>query len=171
MNKILLSVLILFLIGLSQAGKAQKAVVGKIKTEIVIPLSVEETESLDFGKLIYVEGGRVTVSPRGERFTTGSLRGFNNDYFGTGRFIITGSPNYMVTVTLPQGTSKLHSTTVSQELTVTDFTTDLPPGGEMIPQASGKLSVAIGATLYIGNQLTNIAGVYYGNYEVVFAYN
>lgn len=172
MKRIETIIVVLFALLAYLPVSAQSRLTGRIKAEVVIPISVTETEPLNFGKLISSsEGGQVILSPRSERVNMGGVNGFNNDYFAAGRFVVTGSPNHLVTVTLPQGGQKLHSNTPSQELTVSDFTTDIPVGGQMIPENNGRLDVGIGATLYVGNWLSSQAGIYTGTYELVFTYN
>ncbi len=172
MKRIEIIIVVLFALILNLPVAAQSKLTGRMKAEVVIPISVTESEPLNFGKISNnSDGGQVVLSPHSERMNVGNVSGFSNDYFAAGRFIVTGSPNHLVTVALPQGQQKLYSNTPSQELTVTDFTTDIPVGGQMIPESNGRLDVAIGATLYVGNWLSSKPGVYTGTYELVFTYN
>ena len=59
----------------------------------------------------------------------------------------------------------------SQELTVSEFISDLPVGGQVARLSDGRIEVSVGASLYIGNWSNNPAGFYTGTYEVVFLYN
>ncbi len=172
MKRIKLTIGLLFALLVCLPAMAQSRFTGRMKAEVVIPISVTESEPLNFGKLTNnSEGGQVILSPRSERINMGGVSGFSNDYFAAGRFIVTGSPNHLVTVTLPQGKRKLYSNTPAQELIVSDFTSDLPVGGQMIPESNGRLDVAIGATLYVGSWSSSQAGIYSGTYELVFTYN
>ncbi len=172
MKRIKLTIGLLFALLVCLPAMAQSRFTGRMKAEVVIPISVTESEPLNSGKLTNnSEGGQVILSPRSERINMGGVSGFSNDYFAAGRFIVTGSPNHLVTVTLPQGKRKLYSNTPAQELIVSDFTSDLPVGGQMIPESNGRLDVAIGATLYVGSWSSSQAGIYSGTYELVFTYN
>jgi hypothetical protein len=172
MKRIETIIVVFFALFFSFRVAAQNKLTGRIKAEIVIPISVTESEPLNFGKLINSsEGGRVVLSPHSERVNLGGISGFSNDYFAAGRFLVTGSPNHLITVTLPQGKQKLYSNTPSQELTVSDFTMDIPVSGQMIPETNGRLDVGVGATLYVGNWSSSKAGIYTGTYELVFNYN
>lgn len=150
---------------------AQTNVTGNIRTEIVTPTTVEETEQLNFGKVVsQTSGGTVQISPENNRVASGNVI-LTNDVYNAGSFILTDSPNTLVTMVLPQSPQKLHSNKGSGELTVDQFTSNIPSEGKMTNSSDGKLRISIGATLYVGNWSTNPTGIYTGTYEIVFPYN
>jgi len=168
----LLSVVLLILYS-SDKLSAQNRITGKIKTEIVFPVTVAESEPLNFGKIINsADGGRVIISPSGIRESIGSVRGFGNDIYSAGKFIITGPPNLLLDISLPEGDHFIFSETNAMKMIVRDFVS-LPTANTQIhiPNQEGKLELAIGATLYVSNWLANPPGIYTGIYEIVITYN
>ncbi|WP_321438014.1 DUF4402 domain-containing protein [uncultured Bacteroides sp.] len=150
---------------------AQVGVTGRIKTEIVAPLIVVETEQMGFGKFTSdMGGGTIQLSPQGERTATGSIR-LVEGAFGAGKFLITGSLGTLVTLTLPQSPVELRLENGSYTLTVDHFTSDVPIGGKTISKSNGRTEMNVGATLYVGNWSSSPAGFYTGTYEAVFMYN
>jgi Domain of unknown function (DUF4402) len=94
-----------------------------------------------------------------------------DETFSAGGFTVAGVPNSLVSIMLPQSPQRLTLTNGNSEITVDAFTSNVPVGGQMIRQADGKTEIKIGATLLIGNGLSNPAGYYTGTYELVFMYN
>lgn len=151
--------------------RAQTSVIGRVEAELIVPVTAVETDLLNFGRVVVeVGGGSIQVTPTGERITTGNVL-LADDLFSTGKFQLSGMPESLVSMVLPQLPQKLYMSSGDQTLTVDEFKTNVPTGGQVIRQADGKAEVSIGATLYIGNNMSNPAGFYSGSYEVVFTYN
>ena len=150
---------------------SQTNVLGKMEVEIAIPVTAVETEFLNFGKVLpQTGGGTVRISVRGERTSTGNVT-LLEDTYNAGKFVLSGMPNSLVSIVLPQTPQKLVLANGNSEITVDEFVSDIPVGGQVIRQSDGKAEISIGATLFIGNSLSNPAGYYTGIYEVVFMYN
>lgn len=150
---------------------AQTGVLGKMEVEIAVPVTATETELLNFGRIVpETAGGTVRITPQGERTSSGSIT-LMDDAYSAGRFTIAGMPSSLVSIVLPQTPQRLVLSSGVSEVTVDEFTSDVPVGGQVVRQSDGKAEISIGATLYIGNGLTNPDGYYTGTYEVVFMYN
>lgn len=150
---------------------AQTSVTGNIRTEIVNPITIEETEQLNFGKIVSrTAGGTVQVSPENNRVASGNVS-LTSDPYNAGSFVLTGSPNMLINMVLPQNARKLRSNKSAGELTVDQFISNIPIEGQMTGSSDGKLKINIGATLYIGNWISNPSGSYSGIYEIIFPYN
>lgn len=168
--RFLLSILFLFVLTVSEIY-GQANVFGKMEVEIALPVAASETELLNFGKVLpETGGGTVRVSAQGERVATGNIT-LVDDVYSSGRFIVSGMPNSLVSVILPQTPQKMVLANSNSEITVDEFVSDIPLGGQLIRQADGKTEVSIGATLYLSNSLSNPAGYYSGTYEIIFLYN
>jgi hypothetical protein len=150
---------------------AQTGVLGKMEVELAVPVTATETELLNFGRIVpETAGGTVKISPQGERTSTGSIT-LMDDAFSAGRFTVAGMPSSLVSIVLPQTPQRLVLSSGISEVTVDEFTSDVPVGGQVVRQNDGKAEISIGATLYIANGMSNPAGYYTGTYEVVFMYN
>ncbi len=150
---------------------AQTGVLGKMEVEIAVPVTATETELLNFGRIVpEASGGTVRITPQGERTSTGSIT-MMDDAYSAGRFTVAGMPNSLVSIVLPQTPHILVLSSGVSEVTVDEFTSDVPIGGQVVRQTDGKAEISIGATLYIANGLSNPAGYYTGTYEVIFMYN
>jgi len=150
---------------------AQTTVVGRLNTEIVIPITVVENEQLNFGRVISTgEGGMILISPKSERLATGNVR-MLDDRFSAGKFLLSAAPNSLVSVLLPQTPQKMFLNNTSHELTVDNFISDVPTGGYVFGSTKTNFEVSVGASLHVGNWSNNPAGVYSGTYEIVFTYN
>ena len=102
MKKTNLLTVIILVISITSPLQAQLSAIGNIKTEIVVPLSVIETQQLNFGKISSAaQGGTILISPNGERVNTGELS-LGDDQFSAGKFILSGSPNSLISISLPQ---------------------------------------------------------------------
>jgi len=151
--------------------KAQNSVLGKMEVEIAIPVTAVETELLNFGRVTpEVGGGSIRISATGERTASGSVT-LLDDTYGAGKFIVSGMPNSLFSIVLPQIPQKMILAKGNSEITVNEFVSNIPVGGQVVRQSDGKAEVSIGATLFIGNGLSNPAGYYSGTYQVVFMYN
>lgn len=148
---------------------AQTIAIGRINTEVLAALNVTETEQIGFGRFVTAtDGGFVELSPEGDRATRGFIQLIEGSY-GAGKFLISGVPGNLVTVTMPQRVDIFSNGGYS--MTVTDFRTNLPAGGKMVDLTTGKMEVSVGATLRVGNNITNPTGFYSGIYDIVFMYN
>jgi len=166
-----ITVLVVFFTVFFISLRAQTSVVGRVEAELVVPVTAVETDLLNFGRVVVeVGGGTIQITAAGERVAMGNVM-LADDLFSTGKFQLSGMPESLVSIVLPQLPQKLYMSNGDQELTVEGFTSDIPSGGVPVRADDGKAKVSIGATLYIGNNLTNPAGIYSGSYEVVFTYN
>lgn len=147
---------------------AQSVVYGRINTEVLAPLIVTETEQIGFGRFVLIADGSIVLSPDGERTAVGSIQLIESPY-GTGKFIVSGVPGNLITVTMPQKVNIYSNSGYS--MIVDDFRSNIPVGGKMVNSTSGKMEVSVGATLRVGNCLINPIGFYSGLYEIVFMYN
>jgi hypothetical protein len=153
------------------SSHAQTSVIGRVETEIAVPVTAVETTLLNFGKVVSQSGGgTIQISPKGERVATGSVV-LLDELFSAGKFVLSGVPNGLVSIVLPQTAQKLSLSNGNNEITVDQFTSDVPVGGQIVRQSDGKAEVSIGATMYLGDGLNNPAGFYAGTYEAVFMYN
>jgi len=151
--------------------EAQSSTIGKIEAEIALPVTASEANILNFGKIsAETQGGSVQISPTGERTTSGSIILMDQTY-SAGKFVITGMPNGLVSVKLPQTVQTLTLSNGNTTITVDEFVSDVPLGGVVIRQIDGRAEIGIGATLHIPSGLSNLAGTYTGTYEAVFMYN
>lgn len=149
---------------------AQTAVLGRINTEIIVPLSVVETEQMGFGKFVSeMNGGNILLSAGGDRSASGVVRLVDSSY-GAGRFVVTGTPGALVAVSLPAQVQIAQSNGRFKML-VDQFSANISAGGKAIDAQSGRLEVSVGATLHVGEAAGNPPGFYTGSYEVVFMYN
>jgi hypothetical protein len=169
MKRFIVTLLIVLLVTINAI--AQTSVIGKMEAEIAVPVAASETELLNFGKVLpETGGGTVRISSTGDRTATGNII-LMDDIYSAGRFVVSGMPNSLVSIVLPQTPQKMVLANGSSEITVDEFTSDVPVGGQVVRQSDGKSEVSIGATLHLGNGLSNPAGYYSGTYEVVFMYN
>lgn len=165
--KRILSLILLFIPFISYS---QTSVIGKMEAEILTPVSVIETELLNFGKIIIgIGGGSVTILPNGERISTGNII-ILDDKFTAGNFLLSGIPESIVTIQLPTIPQKIYNSNGTSEISIDKFTSNSPVGGQIMRQYDGKSEINVGATLYISN-VDNQIGYYSGSYEVVFTYN
>lgn len=150
---------------------AQAGITGRIKTEIVAPFMVVETEQMGFGRFVSeMSGGTIRLSPQGDRVTTGTIL-LLSDQVVPSVFLLNGSPGNLVTLNLPDSPIQLMHENGNQTLTVDQFTSDVPIGGRNLSQGDGRIEVKVGATLYVGNWASNPPGSYTGTYDAVFMYN
>jgi hypothetical protein len=150
---------------------AQTSVIGKMEVEIATPVTAVETQLLNFGKVIpEAGGGTIRITASGERTSTGNVTLMDDDY-SPGKFVVSGMPSSLVSIVLPQVPQKMVLANGSSEISVDNFISDVPVGGQVVRQEDGKAEVSIGATLFLGNSLSNPAGYYSGTFEVVFMYN
>ncbi|MDR3705757.1 MAG: DUF4402 domain-containing protein [Paludibacteraceae bacterium] len=149
---------------------AQTSIVGNIQTEIVVPTTIAETELLNFGKIVSKsDGGSVVLSPKNNRVSGGNVT-LTNDQYSAAGFVVTGLPNTLISMILPQSVQKIYSNNGSYELAVDQFISNIPTNGQLT-NSSGKLEINVGATLNIGNYTSNPSGIYSGTYEIIFPNN
>lgn len=166
MKKLLFFLFLLFTISLH----AQTSVVGRIEAEILTPVSAVETDLLNFGRLVVENGGgTITLSPYGTRTYTGQVM-LVDDNFSSGKFVLAGLPESLVSIILPVMPQTLRQTTGNRTITVSQFTSNIPSGGHIARQSDGKAEINVGATLYVGGVMDG-TGIFAGSYEVVFGYN
>lgn len=172
MKRIIVNVLMLFLIAACFGTYAQNNVTGRMETEIISPVSIIETEPLQFGRIINSgEGGEVIVSPDGRRVSTGNITFFSTDFFSSGKFLLLGSQGKVVNIDLPAEQQRVYSDVNSESLIVSGFVSNVSGFGMLPPAPDGSIVINVGATLQVGNWSAAQPGRYYGTYEIVFTYN
>jgi hypothetical protein len=160
-----LAVIFLSCLGFSTGSYAQQALYGKMEVELTVPITATETQLLNFGKIIPdAEGGSVVITPQGERRVTGNIALVDEDY-SAGKFVVSGMPNSLFTVQLPNTAQRLVYTGGETELLVDDFQSDVPAEGRTIRGNDGKAEVTIGARLILSCGLIIPSGYYAGSYE------
>jgi len=172
MNKKIEVIFIILLMALDcSCAYAQSSTTGRIKTEIVSPLMVEESTQMNFGRFVSdMAGGTIVLSPQGDKIAGGNIL-LLDDPVESAVFIIKGAPGTLVAIKLPEIGVKLYSENGFHTLIVDQFVSDMPPGGKIISDIEGRLEVKIGATLHVGDWQSNPPGFYAGTYDVVFMYN
>jgi hypothetical protein len=129
------------------------------------PKSIANTAALGFGRFAAAGGGAVRVDQNGVRTRSGAVVLLFSSA-SAARFTISGIGNdhraYILSLP-PNGTAALRSGT--NNMAVTDFTSNAPPGGQL---PSGAQEVSVGATLQVApNQAP---GNYAGGFRVTLEY-
>jgi hypothetical protein len=171
--KIIKNCLIIIFIsfGITICLPAQVTVVGHITAEVVSTLTATEISQLSFGQFSpQTTGGKVILTPKGNRSTTGTVKviaGTDNP----GGFFVTGEPNAFISVELPKEPITLTNSITSGKMTVTSWMTDLAQQSNVAIPQNGKQQVNVGATLIVGDYRENPVGMYKGTYNITFHYN
>lgn len=132
------------------------------------PLAVEETQALDFGVVLPLNGaaGTVTLDTNGSLSMSGGVTSLHSDISGAkvGQFKITGVSNRQVSVSVGESVVSLSQTGSSKQITATNFT--LNP--QITLNNTGIGYISVGATLNLPSGLD--AGDYLGSYTVKVSY-
>ena len=166
MKKIyLLAAVSVLTLGYAEVWAAQATGTGNISAKIVAPVTVTETQGLDFGTILAPTDSAktVTISTAGSRSDGGSGILVNTNTGKAGLFNVTGAENQNMTITKP-GSVELTSTG-GDKMTVDNFVTD--PNGELtLSGTSGQIKV--GADLKVNKD--QAVGDYTGTYTVTVSY-
>ena len=166
MKKIyLLAAVSVLTLGYAEVWAAQATGTGNISAKIVAPVTVTETQGLDFGTILAPTDSAktVTISTDGSRSDSGSGILVNTNTGKAGLFNVTGAENQNMTITKP-GSVELHGTG-SDKMTVNNFVTE--PDNELtLSGTSGQIKV--GADLTVNKD--QAVGDYTGTYTVTVSY-
>lgn len=170
MHRYILTFVLLFSLG-SRVAFSQSSVTAQAFAEVITALTATETSQLNFGKFSpEVQGGQVVVTPEGIRSTSGSVI-LSGGTANSGVFYITGTPDAMFSIQLPDGPAVLTHNNSSKTMAISNWITYPQAGDGTGILESGQQFVYLGATLNVGSILDNPAGMYSGVFNLIFAYN
>ncbi len=140
---------------------------GDAKAKIIAPVTITESEDMNFGTMLSSQAHNVTLDHADGRTSTVSTMLVDDSANApkSGKFVINNGGTAPVTATI----SLPASTTVSANgtnLTVDTFTSDFPTGSNNIP--AGDTDLNVGATLHV--TVNAPAGDYTGQYTVTISY-
>ena len=166
MKKIyLLAAVSVLTLGYAEVWAAQATGTGNIRAKIVAPVTVTETQGLDFGTILAPTDSakKVTISTAGSRSDSGSgiLVGTNKGKAGL--FNVTGAENQSMKINVPS--SATLTGTGGATMTVNTFVTD-PNDNLILSGTSGQIKV--GADLTVNKE--QAVGDYTGTYTVTVSY-
>lgn len=137
---------------------------GSANASVILPLTLTESATLEFGQLsASADAGTVVVDAAGERTQTGGVN-LEGGVARPGSWSVAGEPSTAYTVTLPAADVTLAAG--GDTLTVNDFTDSR--NGASNTDGAGNDSFQVGATLVVGADQP--AGTYSGSYAVTVAY-
>lgn len=123
-------------------------------------IGIARSADLSFGQIVAGSSpGTVTITPAGDRLTSGGVLLASGLAVSPARFIVTGDPLKAYVITLP-GPQTL-SDGASSSMQLTDFTSSPSGSGQL--DASGSQTLSVGATLHVA------AGQPYGSYSGTFS--
>ena len=155
--------------GYSQLTSA--SVTGQAFAEVISALTATETSQLNFGKFSPdVHGGQVSVTPEGMRSTSGTVI-LGGGTARSGIFYITGTPDALFSIQLPNGPAVLSEKNSGKTMQVDNWVTYPQAGSGTGILVNGQQFVYLGATLNVGSLIDNPAGMYSGAFSLTFAYN
>lgn len=134
---------------------------------VVAPIAISKAADLRFGKLSAGTGGTVVMSPAGARTATGGVVLLSGTAGGAASFSVTGDANATYAITLPTSATISDSATTPNTMTVDTFTSSPATTGTL--SSAGAQTVAVGATLKVGN--AQVQGTYNGTFSVAVEYN
>ena len=150
---------------------SQDRAFGRISTEIIPPIIVEEKKQLGFGSFMIDEsGGSIILSTENERVADGNIRLVDSPY-SAGKFTVIGSPGSLITISMPAKSIHFSVEGNNQLIILDNFTTNIPDCGIQTCQQNGIVEVNIGATLHVeqSSEIKTISDR--KTYEIVFMYN
>ncbi|MFO7592972.1 MAG: DUF4402 domain-containing protein [Pseudomonadota bacterium] len=140
--------------------------VATVEVNIINIISIATRNGLSFGDISSGDSaGTVTLSPSGNRTTTGGATVNTATGAAPATFDLEGTPNAGYAVTLPD--SVVLNDGVGNTMTVDGFTSSPAAGGVLDP--SGGHILYVGATLNVGNNQS--FGSYSGKMAVTVDYN
>ena len=169
MYRYLLLLLVCF--SLTARAYSQASVTAQAFAEVISALTATETSQLNFGKFSpEVHGGQVIVTPNGARSTSGTVI-LSGGIANSGIFYITGTPDAMFSIQLPNGPAVLTHQNSSKTMMVNNWVSYPQAGNGTGVLANGQQFVYLGATLNVGSMIDNPVGLYSGAFTLTFAYN
>lgn len=138
---------------------------GTITAKVVSPVSIAQTQALDFGTMIAPSSpATVTINAsNGSRSSSDDAILVGTSEGAAGIFKITGADKQSVTVTLPSKVTLNGSE--SGTMTVDTFSSEQGTNFEL---DGGSALMNVGAVLHVGE--TQPEGTYSGSYEVTVSY-
>ena len=162
---------LLVILSFSSRAFSQASITAQAFAEVISALTATETSQLNFGKFSpEVQGGQVIVTPDGIRSTNGAVI-LSGGIAKSGIFYITGTPEAMFSIQLPNGPAVLTHQNSSKTMMVNNWISYPNAGNGTGVLANGQQFVYLGATLNVGSVLDNPVGVYSGAFNLTFAYN
>jgi hypothetical protein len=139
-----------------------------IDAKVIAPISLVNTgsQNLDFGTISRSSvSGSVTVTPSGQRSSTGGVSILSSSLFYSAPFSVSGENNASFNLTLPDNDDvKMTRTGGTEEMEVTNFTHN----SGLVLSSSGTATFSVGATLSL--DADQVAGDYTGSFSVTVAY-
>ena len=144
---------------------------GTLRTSVLGPVAMLNTAPLDFGGIIPVGGGIVTVDAQtGARSSTGVVLAGGTP--SNARFIATGTPNHVVTISLSAVpiviTNGANSMSINQVRVSVNGGGSQPLGPNANLGALGVINYAIGGRLNVA--ANQAAGQYTGSFSLTMDY-
>lgn len=162
---------LLVILSFSSRAFSQASITAQAFAEVISALTATETSQLNFGKFSpEVQGGQVIVTPDGIRSTNGAVI-LSGGIAKSGIFYITGTPEAMFSIQLPNGPAVLTHQNSSKTMMVNNWISYPNAGNGTGVLANGQQFVYLGATLNVGSLLDNPVGLYSGAFNLTFAYN
>ncbi len=162
---------LLVFLSFSSRAFSQASITAQAFAEVISALTATETSQLNFGKFSpEVQGGQVIVTPDGIRSTNGAVI-LSGGIAKSGIFYITGTPEAMFSIQLPNGPAVLTHQNSSKTMMVNNWISYPNAGNGTGVLANGQQFVYLGATLNVGSILDNPVGLYSGAFNLTFAYN
>jgi hypothetical protein len=150
---------------------SQASVTAQAFAEVISALTATETSQLNFGKFSpEVQGGQVIVTPDGVRTTNGSVI-LSGGVAHSGIFYLTGAPDAMFSIQLPNGPAVLTHQNSNKTMVVSNWVSYPQAGTGTGVLTNGQQFVYLGATLFVGSLIDNPVGLYSGAFNLTFAYN
>lgn len=143
---------------------ADASTTGHISAKIVSPVTINETQGLDFGTILAPTDNKqtVTISTDGSRASSDDSILVSTNVGQAGLFNVTGADKQHMTINV---TSSTTLTGTGDPMTVDNFTTD--PASELtLSDSAGQIKV--GAQLTVGAK--QVEGDYSGTYTVTVNY-
>lgn len=139
-----------------------------ITLTILRPITISQVTPLDFGVLEKLSGAavvRLAAATGARTLVSGSGVNIVPSPTGTaGTFLVTGTPNQSVSVSLP---SSATLTGAGTAMTVNNFTT-VPAGNQATFSSDGNFNLRVGADLNVN--AVQAAGRYNGTYQITVNY-
>ena len=151
----------------TQAMAANSQATGDAKAKIIAPLTITESEDMNFGTMLSSSAHNVTLDHADGRTSTVNAMLVEDSANApkSGKFVINngGTAPVTATIALPASTTVTANGT---SLDVDTFTSDFPTGSNNIPV--GNTNLHVGATLHVTANAP--AGDYTGQYTVTISY-
>lgn len=166
MKKIyLLAAVSVLTLGYAEVWAAEATGTGNIRAKIVAPVTVTETQGLDFGTILAPTDSakKVTISTDGSRSDDGSGILVNTNIGKAGLFNVTGAEKQSMKINVPS--SATLTGTGSDKMTVDNFVTE-PANNLTLSGTSGQIKVGADLTVSQGQA----EGDYTGTYTVTVSY-